>query len=91
MDNSVGIRELRKNASGVIRRVREGEVIIVTDHGTPVARIVPTRPGSLSELIEAGLATAPTADLESLLNRVPKEPLSTAGSDALEELRDDRI
>lgn len=44
---TVGVRELRQDASGVLRRVEEGERIVVTVHGRPVADLVPhteTRP-----------------------------------------------
>jgi prevent-host-death family protein len=37
----VGIRELKQNASSVIRRVVNGESVEVTDRGRPVARILP--------------------------------------------------
>lgn len=36
----VGIRELRADLSRYLRRVREGEELLVTDRGKPVARIV---------------------------------------------------
>src|SRR5262245_41752831 len=39
----VGIRELKDNASAVIRRVAAGETIRITDRGRTVARIVPLR------------------------------------------------
>lgn len=38
---TVGVRELRQDASGVLRRVEEGERVVVTVHGRPVADIVP--------------------------------------------------
>lgn len=38
---SVGIRELRDSLSAVLRRVRSGESIRVTDRGRPVAMVVP--------------------------------------------------
>ncbi len=38
---TVGIRELRDHASEMIRRVRAGEALVVTDRNEPVARIVP--------------------------------------------------
>ena len=44
---TVGVRELRKDASGVLRRVEAGESVVVTVHGRPVADLVPhseTRP-----------------------------------------------
>lgn len=44
---TVGVRELRQDASGVLRRVADGERVVVTVHGRPVADLVPhseTRP-----------------------------------------------
>ena len=49
MATEVGIRELKANLSAFVDRIEQGEVITVTKHGKPVARIVP--PG-----ISAGLA-----------------------------------
>jgi prevent-host-death family protein len=37
----VGIRELRAGLSRFVERVKQGEEIVVTEHGRPVARIVP--------------------------------------------------
>lgn len=40
----VGIRELKTNASELVRRVREeGEIIDITYYGEVVARLVPAR------------------------------------------------
>lgn len=37
----VGIRELRAGLSRYVARVKDGEEITVTEHGKPVARLVP--------------------------------------------------
>jgi len=37
----VGIRELRNQLSKWVARVREGEEVVITDRGKPVARLVP--------------------------------------------------
>jgi prevent-host-death family protein len=37
----VGLRELRQNASDLVRRVEEGEEITITVAGRPGARLVP--------------------------------------------------
>ena len=37
----VGIRELRAGLSRYVAQVKEGEEITVTEHGKPVARLVP--------------------------------------------------
>ena len=54
----VGIRELRADLSRWLRRVREGEEVLVTERGSPVARIVPvTGHRKLDELIAQGRVT----------------------------------
>jgi prevent-host-death family protein len=54
--DSVGIRELRDGLSGFLAAVRSGRTITVTDHGRPVARIVPvTGPTPLERLVAEGL------------------------------------
>lgn len=59
----MGMRELNQHASRVIDRVRNGEVIEVTDRGRPVARVVPVTqtPGLLGRLVEEGRASPPSA------------------------------
>ena len=44
---SVGIRELRQNASQVVARAAAGEVITITDRGRPVAQMTATRPSKI--------------------------------------------
>lgn len=52
----VGIRELRADLSRWIKRVRDGEEVVVTDRGEPVARIVPANGRSrFDELVAAGV------------------------------------
>lgn len=55
---SVGLRELRHHTTDVIARVRRGETIEITEHGTPVARLVPIqrpdRPAILARLEAEG-------------------------------------
>ncbi len=40
---TVGVRELRQNASDILREVEAGDVATVTVAGRPVAQIVPLR------------------------------------------------
>lgn len=46
--NYIGIREARINLSRLIRDVRGGMEIVITDRGTPVARLVPAEGTALS-------------------------------------------
>lgn len=89
MSNSVGIRELRQQTSRVLKRVVAGEVVEITEHGHPIARIVPLRPSALDQLTAEGRATE-AADLLDLLDELSL-PAAPAGhmppSAALAELR----
>lgn len=52
----VGIRELRDHLSRYLGRVREGQELVVTDRGRPVARLVPTESErTIDHLIADGL------------------------------------
>jgi prevent-host-death family protein len=55
--DTIGVRELRQNASVYLRRVAAGESITVTDRGKPVAILSPPPPDSMplrDRLISAG-------------------------------------
>lgn len=92
MNPRIGIRELRQQASAVLRRVVGGEAIDVTDHGRPIARIVPLRPDVLDQLVLEGRATEAAGDLLETAARMGL-PVDTGRSmlpsEALAELRAD--
>jgi prevent-host-death family protein len=52
--SSVGIRELKTNLSKYLIRVKQGQTLIITEHGKPIGRIVPEGP-SIEERLH-GLA-----------------------------------
>ena len=56
MECVVGIRELKTNLSTFLRRVRDGETIVITHHGKPIGRIVPVE-RTLEERLEAMVAS----------------------------------
>ena len=70
MSHSVGIRELRQQASAVLKRVVHGETIEVTDHGHPIARIVPLRLSVMDQLVLEGRATEAVGDLLDLADEM---------------------
>jgi prevent-host-death family protein len=54
--NWVGIKELRDGLSRYLADVRAGHTITITDHGRPVARIVPVNgPTTLERLVAEGI------------------------------------
>lgn len=58
----VSITELRANLKANLERVKAGEEIVITDHGKPVAKLVPaTSEDRLAALEAAGIiGPAPT-------------------------------
>src|SRR5216683_1623784 len=92
MSTSVGIRELRQQASAILKRVVAGEAIVVTEHGHPIARIVPLRPSPLEQLMLEGRVTEAEGNLIDLLDEMglPADPTGNVPpSAALAELRAD--
>lgn len=80
----VGIRELRDNLSKHLAEVRTGKTVTVTDHGKPIARLVPAGPTKLEQLIAEG-RVRPARKKKG----PAPEPLPTAGtvSDLIAEQR----
>lgn len=54
----VGVRELKNSLSSYLRRIRDGETVIVTDRGEPIARIIPVGvPDRIAHLLADGRVT----------------------------------
>ena len=54
----VGIRELKTHLSKHLRRVKAGEMLIITEYGKPIGRIVPETDSieeRLQAMVDAGL------------------------------------
>jgi len=53
-----GVRELKARLSAYLRRVQAGDTVVITDHGRPIARLVPIAPtleARLEALAQTGL------------------------------------
>ena len=86
----IGIRELRQHASEWVAKAKAGKVILITDRGQPVARLVPLmrNENARSKLIDGGQlipAAAPRAHFstDDLVSGPPLRPI-------LDELRSER-
>jgi prevent-host-death family protein len=87
MSKSVGVAELRQNLSVYLRRVSQGERLVVTDRNRPVAELgpAPTTGPDIDRLIAEGLVSRPVQP------GLP-EPLELTGdpralSQALDDIR----
>ena len=70
--NKVGVRELRRDASAILRRVAAGETIQVTDRGRPVALMVKAMPDGLERLEAEGMVRHGEGDLLGIKPVRPK-------------------
>lgn len=90
---TIGVRELRRDASQWLARVRAGETIVVTDRGRPVARLAPLGPATGYEAlladgrIQPGSGRSP-ADALSMLDAEMPADTGPSLSDALAALRE---
>lgn len=87
----VGVRELRQNLSRYLDRVKEGEALVVTEHGREVARLVPLSSNAYAEVAARFGADVPAERIEDVAARL-RPPGAPAGTtDAfLAESRSDR-
>ena len=50
--NTIGTFEAKTHLTRLLDRVAAGEQITITRHGTPIARLVPVKPGSARQIRE---------------------------------------
>jgi prevent-host-death family protein len=76
---TAGVREARQNLSALLDEVKKGREIVITEHGRPVAKLVPAdRPRSKG-----------VPDLSAFRRSMPI--LDPPLSEAIEEDREDRV
>jgi prevent-host-death family protein len=90
MDKTVGIAELRQNLSRYLRRVENGERLLVTDRNRPVAELgpPPSTGEALDRLIAEGRVTRPPRRGLPPPLRMDGDPYAL--SRALDEIRGER-
>ena len=82
----IGVRELRQNASRYLARVAKGETIQVTDHGRPVALLVPNPRDHWAEMVASG-QVEPAIDHTPFSVDSPKD-FGLKASEELQRLRE---
>lgn len=84
----VGVRELRQNLSVYLDRVKEGERLEVTEHGRPVALLVPLPPADdqIARLIAEGKMIPAEGSLRDWLRENPPLKLDLPGGRTLTQI-----
>jgi len=85
---TIGVRELRRDASRWLARVRAGEEIIVTDRGRPIAQLVPYQAsGGFEALVAQGrIAPGPGHSLAQVLGDLDSDLPPDDGPSVFEAL-----
>lgn len=91
---TIGVRELRRDASRWLARVRAGESVVVTDRGRPIAKMVPfvDARGYASLVAEGRIAPGPGRSIGDVLRDLDAELPPDEGpsvSAALASLREE--
>jgi prevent-host-death family protein len=84
----IGVRELRQHASKHLERVERGESLEVTEHGRPVAWLIPVTGDHWRDLEARGLVSSATGDLLDV-DPVVLPPGGPTASEVLETMRAD--
>lgn len=91
----IGIRALKARLSELVRRAADGETIVVTERGRPVAELVPHRsrelPSKLAELVRRGELTLATSPPRLPKPRARMQRGSSLSDIVVEERRHERL
>jgi prevent-host-death family protein len=90
MENKVGIRELKQNASAVVALAKGGESVTITEHGKPVAMLIPYPQDIITRLELEGKLVKGTDSFDFAEIRRTKLDGTTI-ADLLDESRADRL
>jgi prevent-host-death family protein len=69
--STVGVKELKNRLTHYLRRTKQGEEVIITERGTPIALIQPIRNADKAVSLEARLASLATQGVVVLPTRKP--------------------
>jgi prevent-host-death family protein len=84
---SLGIAELKALLSETLARVKAGEEVLVTEHGRPIARILPLSAAApaaaTQELVRMGQVRAPEKPLDEAFWKLPRAEYRKDGGEPL--------
>jgi len=68
---TVGVKELKNNLTQYLRRTKQGEEVIITERGTPIALIQPIKGADKAVSLEAKLARLAAQGVVALPTQKP--------------------
>ncbi len=90
--STVGVKELKNRLTHYLRRAKEGEEVVVTERGRPIALIQPIGSAQPVQSLEARLARLAAQGLVTLPTRRPRRirPVKIAGPPLSRTILEDR-
>ena len=88
--NLVGARELKTRLGTYLRRVRQGQTLVVTDRGQPVAELRPLGTDSGLEAVMAALSASGLVTRPRVHSLLPFRPIESRGPSAESAVLEDR-
>lgn len=82
-------RELRNQSSKILERVKNGEVIDVTNNGEVAATLIPPSSSPFERLLQAG-SVRPAVDSPVDFRLIPRVKIELGTAEILADLRGDR-
>ena len=87
---TISHRELRNNSAEVLRAVRAGETIEVTNHGEVAAVLIPPCLTPYERLVAAGKVREPRKDAPVDLRGIRRVTAPVSSADIIADVRGDR-
>lgn len=87
---TISHRELRNNSAEVLRAVRAGETIEVTNHGEVTAVLIPPSVTVYERLVAAGKVREPRRDVKVDLRRIQRTHLPVSSAEIIADVRGER-
>src|SRR3989304_4708115 len=91
--STVGVRELKNRLTQYLRRTKQGDEVVVTERGKPIALIQPIQSAERAASLDARLARLAAQGLVTLPTRAPLKrlrPIKVAGAPISKTILRDR-
>jgi prevent-host-death family protein len=85
---SVGVRDLKDNLSRYLETVRKGGEVVVTEHGHPIARVIPIHGTASHERLAALMAAGDVSRARRPSRTVPRPKRLPGGATISDLVRD---
>ena len=88
--SAVGVKELRNRLTHYLQQTKQGEEVVVTERGKPIALLQPIKTAEQAASMEARLAALGLVTLPSRRTRKKPKPVKISGPPVSKAILNDR-